>query len=175
MTPASSTERNAAPTGTVASVPGAGRAAAGPAPSAAAAFGWALRCVLLPLALAVGLLAATSLLPVALLPTIGLGLLCAALAVAIGTVFHGRARAGHARDGDPLLASQRLQAMLGGSFLAKLLVLALGFGGLVLADVKFPALVAFALAFAGAALLLQLVTVLRLTRMPAGRPRATNC
>ena len=91
-----------------------------------------------------------------------LGIALAAAAVAVGTVFHARAQKGHKFDQDPQLAAQRMQAMLGGSFVAKLLFLGLGFGGLVLAGLKFDHQVAFALAFAGAALSLQLGTVLRL-------------
>lgn len=168
MTPATLTERTA--TAAATDVAALARAPV----TAGAAFRTALLWALLPLMLVLGLAAATSLLAVELLPAVGLGLLLATLAVAIGTLFHSRARASHARDSDPFLASQRLQAMLGGSFVAKLVVLSAGFGGLAMADVKFPSLVAFALAFAGAALLLQLVTVLRLSRMPAGRTRRTN-
>jgi len=91
-----------------------------------------------------------------------IGIALAAAAVAVGALFHARAKQGHSFDQDPHLAAQRMQAMLGGSFVAKLLFLVLGFGGLAVADVKFDHQVAFALAFAGAALSLQLGTVLRL-------------
>jgi len=102
-----------------------------------------------------------------LIPAV-LGLALAAVAVGGGVVFHDRALSAHRFDADSRLASQRLQAMLGASFLCKLVALAIGFGCIAWMGVKFPGQVAFGLAFAVAALSLQLGTALRLTARVGG-------
>jgi len=133
-----------------------------PSPSAARAYGRTLATVGASLVAATLGGAAANIYAWDLAPAALLGVSLAAAAVAVGTVFHARAKKGHQFDQDPHLAAQRMQAMLGGSFVAKLLFLGLGFGGLAVAGMKFDHQVAFALAFAGAALSLQLGTVLRL-------------
>ncbi len=133
-----------------------------PTPSAARAYGRTLATVGAALVALAVVGASANAYPWGLLPAALLGIALAAIAVAIGTLFHSRARRGHQLDRDPHLASQRMQAMLGGSFVAKLLLLSLGFGALAIAGMKFDYQVAFAVAFAVAALSLQLGTALRL-------------
>lgn len=133
-----------------------------PSPSAARAYGRTLATVGAALVGATLCGAATKSWSWEVVPAALVGVALAAAAVAVGTLFHARAQKGHKFDQDAHLAAQRMQAMLGGSFVAKLLFLGLGFGGLALAGMKFDHQVAFALAFAGAALSLQLGTVLRL-------------
>ncbi len=181
MTPATQTQDRTAPTSAPSAEAPSARAPSAKAPSTgltAPTAGEALRRSLLvvgvPLCAAVGLAAATGLMHSDLIPAAALGLALAAVAVALGTLFHARAAGKHAADSDPFLASQRLQAMLGGSFVAKLLVLGAGFGVLALLEVKFPFLLTFAVAFAIAALSLQLATVLRLASGLVGRTRATH-
>lgn len=141
------------------------------APRAAATFGFALAAVGVPVALGCAVGKACGWLRTEWLPAIALGFAAAALAVALGVWLSGRARKGTALDDDPRLAGQRLQILLGGSFVAKLAVLGLGFAVLSAADLKFDFLIAFALAFAGAAVSLQLVTVVRLLKPVGGRLR----
>lgn len=143
--------------------------AASATPKALQALGFALACVGLPVAAgcaaAVGLGALAS----DRVPAVALGFLCAALAVALGTAFSVRARRNTHLDADPRLAGQRVQVLLAASFVAKLAVLGLGFAALTLAGLKFEFLLAFALAFAGAVVPLQLVTVMRLLKPVGGR------
>lgn len=148
-------------------------------PRAAATFGFALAAVGVPFAVGAAGAVASGWLAAELLPAIAVGFAAAALAVALGVWLSGRAQKGTALDADPRLAGQRLQILLGGSFVAKLAVLGLGFAVLTTLGLKFEFLIAFALAFAGAAVSLQLVTVVRLlqpasgsTRVPTGVPEA---
>ena len=140
-------------------------------PRAAATFGFALAAVGVPFAVGAAVVVATGWLASELLPAIALGFAAAALAVALGVWLSGRAQKGTALDADARLAGQRLQILLGGSFVAKLAVLGLGFAVLSAAGLKFEFLIAFALAFAGAAVSLQLVTVVRLLKPVGGRLR----
>lgn len=133
-----------------------------PSPSAARAYGRTLATVGTALVAATLGGAAANAYSWDVAPAALVGIALAAAAVAVGTLFHSRAQKGHKFDQDPHLAAQRMQAMLGGSFVAKLLFLGIGFGALAVAGMKFDHQVAFALAFAGAALSLQLGTVLRL-------------
>ena len=102
-----------------------------------------------------------------------LGYGCALLAVVLGSLAYAKVGAKSSAERDPHLASTRLQGLLGAAFVVKVAVFGAGFAALSLSDVKFEFLVAFALAFAGAALVLQLVTVVQLARSFASRPRAT--
>lgn len=133
-----------------------------PSPSAARAYGRTLSTVGTALVAAMLCGAAAKVYVWDVVPAASIGIALAAAAVAVGTLFHSRAQRGHKFDQDPHLAAQRMQAMLGGSFVAKLMFLGIGFGGLAATGMKFDHQVAFALAFAGAALSLQLGTVLRL-------------
>jgi hypothetical protein len=83
-----------------------------------------------------------------------LGAGAAVLAGGLASLQHARLLQ---KQHDPRFASMQLQAGLGLGFGAKLLGLALGASALVVADVKFAGVRAFALAFVAASLVLQLV------------------
>lgn len=138
-------------------------------PKALPALGFALACVGLPLGAACAVAVAIGAIASERVPGVLLGFGCAALAVALGTAFSVRARSSTHLDADPRLAGQRVQMLLAGSFVAKLAVLGLGFLAVTLAGLKFEFLLAFALAFAGAVVPLQLVTVMRLLKPFGGR------
>ena len=76
--------------------------------------------------------------------------------------------------GDPRMASAALQSYLGLAFVAKLLVLGLGVGGLSLAGLKFASLATFALTFVGAALICQLTAAGYLSRALGRASRVTK-
>jgi hypothetical protein len=66
------------------------------------------------------------------------------------------------------IEAQRLQALLGAGLMVKVVLLAVSFGAMALAGLKFSTLVAFALAFAAAALVLQFVVAFQLSRRLQG-------
>lgn len=137
-----------------------------------AAFGLALVALAPLFALGVWALVAAGTMPADLAPAAAVGFALAAVAVLVGACMHARLGGRTAVERDATLASQRLQALLGGSFVAKLACLGLGYGALRWAGMKFDFLIAFAVAFAAAALALQLVTVARLARQLSARSRA---
>lgn len=94
------------------------------------------------------------------------GLVLAALSVLLASGFARRVVQRSATSAAAALDAQRLQALLGGGLVVKLLVLAIAFLAMDLAGMKFSLLVAFALAFAGAALVLQFVVATQLARSP---------
>jgi hypothetical protein len=106
-----------------------------------------------------------------LVPAIVLGFGAAVLASAVATLLHVRATRRVPLEREPRQAGLRLQALLGAAFVVKLLAAAAGIGTLALLRVKFEFLAAFALAFAGAALVLQFATVLQLARALARTAR----
>ena len=89
---------------------------------------------------------------------VGVGVATAVLAAAVATIVHGRltarSRLPASATAGRTLATQ-IQLGLGLGFLAKLLGLLLGTGILLMLEVKFAGLAAFAVAFAAASLLLQ--------------------
>lgn len=103
---------------------------------------------------------------------VGLGAGAALLAGVLATALHARATRAVPHEADPRHAALRLQGLLGAAFLIKLLTAGACVAALSVAGVKFPSVAAFALAFAGAALVLQLVTVALLARALGRRSRA---
>lgn len=103
-----------------------------------------------------------------------LGLFFALVAVALATIAYVRITVQSPVERDGPLASARLQTLLGAAFVVKLAVLGASFGCLALAGMKFPFLVAFAVAFAGASLVFQLVSVVLLARALADRSRVAQ-
>ena len=95
------------------------------------------------------------------------GVVVAALAVLLASLFATRvvrpASGQHAA-----IETQRLQALLGAGLMVKVVLLAVSFGAMALAGLKFSTLVAFALAFAAAALVLQFVVAFQLSRRLQG-------
>lgn len=118
--------------------------------------------------------AALRLLPDGAATGIWLGAAAAVAAGAAATWLHVRAFRRVPREQDPRLGALRLQALLGTAFLVKLLGLSAGVAVLVLAGVKFPIAAAFALTFAGAALVLQVTTLLQLARAIRSRPASSR-
>lgn len=94
------------------------------------------------------------------------GLLLAALSVLLASGLARRVVQRSSSSAAAALDAQRIQALLGGGLVVKLLVLAVAFLAMDLAGLKFSLLVAFALAFAGAALVLQFVVATQLARSP---------
>jgi len=98
------------------------------------------------------------------------GVGAAILALAIALRFHGRLlrRAGSAAVADPKLAARleggRLQALLAAAFVLKLLALIVGVLVLRANGVKFSDVAAFAIAFAAASLICQVVAAGSLVR-----------
>ncbi len=114
-------------------------------------------------------------LPAGLEAFAAMGALAAVAAVAIAIVVHRRfldrrlldRHAAYAND--PRLMAGRIQTLLAAAFAAKLLLLVLGVFGLRQAGVKFEATVAFAVAFAAAALVCQLTAAAYIARSLANR------
>ena len=96
------------------------------------------------------------------------GVLVAACAVLLASAFASRV-ARPVSGKVAAIEAQRLQALLGAGLMVKVVLLAVSFGAMALAGLKFSTLVAFAVAFAAAALVLQFVVVFQLSRSLQGR------
>lgn len=110
-------------------------------------------------------------------PCIALGFALAVAAGLVEFVCHGRlvrsgATGAAAAQGPAaaVLAAGRFQSLLAIGFAAKLVAAAAGILWLRAADVKFPAIVAFGVVFAAAALVSQLTTALMLARRLRSAP-----
>ncbi len=128
--------------------------------------------------LALGVLAAGALGLSAVLPSdqsvaVFAGLLLASVSVLLASGFARRVVQRSASHAATALDGQRIQALLGAGLVVKLLVLAVAFLAMDLAGLKFSLLVAFALAFAGAALVLQFVVASQLARSSRMEPRVS--
>lgn len=121
--------------------------------------------------LALGALAAVAMAAGAALPfdqsvAVFAGLALAAASVLLASLFSRRIMQRSDAKSSPLLDGQRMQALLGAGFVLKLFVLLGAFLAMDFAGLKFSLLLAFALAFAGAALVLQIVVAIQLARTP---------
>lgn len=96
------------------------------------------------------------------------GAFAAVLSVGVATLFHRRLFA-ESQFRDPQMLSTQVQSLLAMSLLAKLAVLAAGAGGLALMGAKFSSIGVFAVAFAAAALICQMVAAGVLSRSFRGR------
>lgn len=140
------------------------------------ALGWGAGLV----ALLLGSAWLLGLLPAGLENFVALGALAAVASVAFAIVLHSRfldrrfAQRHPAFANDPRLMSGRIQSLLAAAFAIKLLVLLAGVFGLRQAGVKFEATVAFAVAFAAAALACQFAAAAYLSRVLGARRSSSN-
>jgi len=119
-----------------------------------------------------GVLAVSGLLSESTVWLAGLGVIVATATALAAVVAHLRMLRWPTDPALAIAASARVTQALALGFLAKLGGLAAGIGALLLMDVKFAGLAAFALAFTGASLVIQLWTAALLNRT-SGRPSAT--
>ncbi len=127
----------------------------------------AILCGAIAVAVVAGLTVVAGVLPADAPVFVAAGAGAAALAGGLAVLFHGRfldrRATAHLRNDGPLLAG-RLQSLLAAAFGLKLLVLVIGVLTLRGLGVKFEQLAAFAIAFAAASLLCQIVAAGYLVR-----------
>lgn len=111
------------------------------------------------------------------LPWVGYGAVLALLGAALALLVHRRifdARASQQLGDNAKLQSMRLQGLLGLGFGIKITLVVIAVLVLRGNDVKFPQLAAFAVAFAGASLVAQLVLASALVRSASTSPRSPS-